>query len=107
LRAENAFVTGNCVNEQDPDVKNFVEEFKSKYKSDPSAFAMNSYDAMMILIDAIRSVENKRFETMSDALKATEYKGLTGLIKFNEIGDLVFPGMCVYQVKQGRFEKLQ
>jgi hypothetical protein len=44
---------------------------------------------------------------MSDALKATEYKGLTGLIKFNEIGDLVFPGMCVYQVKQGRFEKLQ
>jgi branched-chain amino acid transport system substrate-binding protein len=107
LRAENTFVTGNSVNERAPDVINFVQEFKSKYKSEPSAFAMNSYDAMMILIDAIKSVENKQFETIGDALKATEYKGLTGLIKFNEIGDLVFPGMCVYQVKQGRFEKLQ
>jgi branched-chain amino acid transport system substrate-binding protein len=68
---------------------------------------MNSYDAMMVLAEAIRAVDNKQYPTIVDALKASEYKGLTGLIKFNEIGDLVLSGMSVYQVKNGRFEKIK
>lgn len=107
LRAENAYVTGNSVDETAPEVVDFIEEFKSKFKSEPSAFAMNSYDAMMVLAEAIRSVDNKQYPTIVDALKASEYKGLTGLIKFNEIGDLVLSAMSVYQVKNGRFEKIK
>ena len=107
LRAENAYVTGNGVDETAPEVKNFVAEFKSRFKSEPSAFAMNSYDAMMVLVDALRAVENKDFTSVSTALKATKYKGLTGLIEFDEIGDLVVPGMCVYIVKNGSFEKIK
>jgi len=107
LRAENAFVTGNGVDETTPEVKKFIAKFKSKFKSEPCAFAMNSYDAMMILGEAIKNVENEKFSSVSDALGATEYKGLTGLIKFNEIGDLVLSGMSVYKVKNGRFEKIK
>jgi branched-chain amino acid transport system substrate-binding protein len=107
LRAENAYVTGNSVDETAPEVVDFIEEFKSKFKSEPSAFAMNSYDAMMVLAEAIRAVDNKQYTTIVDALKVSEYKGLTGLIKFNEIGDLVLSGMSVYQVKNGRFEKIK
>jgi branched-chain amino acid transport system substrate-binding protein len=106
LRAEDAYVTGNTINEKAPAVIAFVEKFQSQFKSEPSAFAMNSYDAMMVLVEAISAYENKKFPSIQDAMQATEYEGLTGVIKFNEMGDLLSSGMSVYQVKDGRFEKI-
>lgn len=107
LRAENAYVTGNCVDKDSEMIKQFVEKFKDKFKSEPSAFSMNSYDAMMILTHAIRNAEQNQDLSINEAVKRTKYQGLTGQIFFNEMGDPVLPRMCIYQVHNGRFVKYE
>jgi branched-chain amino acid transport system substrate-binding protein len=82
-------------------VKAFVAAYRAKYKTDPDLYAAHGYDAMKILVEAVRD-GNKTASTFWKGLRnLREYPGVTGIIQFDEKGDVSkFPR--VYVVADGR-----
>ncbi len=77
-------------------------------KTGPGPFAPYSYDAMYILIGAIKKANSILPEDYSSELKATSYNGIVGKIEFNSNGDRVNPESTVFIMKNGdwvRFSK--
>ena len=104
LRAEGAYVTGSTLDSSPEIIDEFTKKFKVRFKTEPSPFAMNSYDSTKILIEAIKaSVKNKT--SINEEVSKTHYQGVTGLISFNAIGDTIQPRMSIYKVSQGKFVK--
>ena len=71
-------------------IRKFVDAYKAKYGELPDIYAAHGYDAMMVLSVAMKGREPFSTEIRkgmkSDATK--EYPGVTGLIEFDERGDV-------------------
>ena len=73
----------------------FVTKYGEKYNGEvPDGFAALAYDQMYVLADAAeRAMEANDGEltrqTLADALKETNYEGVTGTVNFDENGDWV------------------
>jgi branched-chain amino acid transport system substrate-binding protein len=104
LRAEGTYVTGSALDSSPELIEEWGEKFKTRFKTEASPFAMNSYDSTQILIEAIKaSVANKT--SINEEVAKTHYQGVTGLISFNSIGDTIQPRMSIYKVSKGQFVK--
>lgn len=68
-----------------PENKKFVADFQAKYKRLPSLYAAQSYDAAMLLNSALTKTGGKtdNKEALRAALKAVDFKSVTGPFKFN------------------------
>lgn len=66
----------------------FIEEYKKQYGKLPGAVAAYSYDAMCMLIEAVRSTGTDR-EEIQKKLAKMHFEGVTGLIQFDEKGKRV------------------
>jgi branched-chain amino acid transport system substrate-binding protein len=68
-----------------PQNKKFVADFRAKYGRDPSFYAANQYDAIMLLDSAIRAVGGKIEDqaALRAALRKADFKSLRGSFKFN------------------------
>ncbi len=73
----------------------FMEEFQAYYGSSPQPFAVQTYDAMSICIQAIeKAVREKnnqipsRYE-VAQAIRNMGFSGITGYIQFNSNGELL------------------
>ncbi|WRS26947.1 ABC transporter substrate-binding protein [Oscillospiraceae bacterium MB08-C2-2] len=91
--SEGVFVIGVYVaNNPDPKVQELVAKYKKKYGVEPDGFAALAYDQMYVIAEAaeraLASGELSR-ETFKEALKTTNYKGVTGTVSFNEDNDWV------------------
>jgi len=107
--ASSAFYTGHIV-ENNPDllegvlfpqpafdiqsegqlVQDFVNAYREKYQDDPDIYAAHAYDAMRVVIWVANEVE---VFTASDIRKSLafgikEFPGVTGIIQFNDYGDV-------------------
>jgi len=66
--------------------RDFVARYKNVYEV--TDFAATSYDAAMLLFDAIRRADSIDRDAIREALAATKnFEGVTGKISFNENGD--------------------
>ena len=79
-----------------PEAKNFIKEFKEKFKKDPEPFAAQAYDVAALglkaIENAIKANDGKKptRTQVSDAVrKIKNFKGVTGTINFDEKGDPV------------------
>lgn len=79
-------------------VKNFVNDFKNKYKEEPNALAALGYDAAMIMCAAIKSVADSGKtidnsaecrQAIIDAISATDMTTVTGHLTFDENNNTV------------------
>ena len=90
------------------DKRKFVQEFLTTYrklhKVEPDMVGASSYDAFMLLVDAIKNAKTTDGPAVAKALANTKnYNGLTGLIKgFDKAGEVVKP-IQVQIVKNGLF----
>jgi branched-chain amino acid transport system substrate-binding protein len=68
-----------------PQNKKFVAEFRTKFGRDPSFYAANQYDTIMLLDSAIRAVGGKIDDqaALRAALHKADFKSLRGSFKFN------------------------
>ena len=79
-----------------PESEKFVQLFKAKFKEDPNATAILTYDAYNLMLDAIERAGSFDPKAIRDALAATvEFPGAGGAITINEIGDAVKPAVIV------------
>ncbi len=87
-----------------PIVQDFLKEYRTRYKIEPDMVGASTYDAFMILVDAIKQAGSTNAQKIRDNIaKLKNFNGLTGIIAgFNEIGEVVKP-VQVQVVKNGLF----
>ncbi|MGN0372741.1 MAG: ABC transporter substrate-binding protein [Enterocloster sp.] len=95
----------------DEKVQEFVKKYNDKYNETPDGFAALAYDQMYVIADAAgrAMAENDgelTRETMAEALRATNYEGVTGTVNFDENGDWVRDYLTL-QVKDGVYDLYQ
>lgn len=104
--AEDIFVIGVYVaSNPDPKVQELVNKYKTKYGSVPDGFAALAYDQMYVIAEAAKAAmaggELTR-DSLKDALKKTNYAGVTGTVSFDENNDWVRDYLTL-QVKSNEF----
>jgi branched-chain amino acid transport system substrate-binding protein len=94
-----------------PKTVEFLNKFKKKYGKLPEAAAVNSsaYDSVFILAEAIKRAGSLDPDKLVSALEATDYRGVSGRLRFNENHITVFnedpeeTGVCVvFQWQKGK-----
>lgn len=104
IMAVGTFVATN----PDEKVQEFVTKYEEAYDGTPDGFAALAYDQMYVIADAAtRAMEANdgelTRETMAEALKETQYEGVTGTVNFDENGDWVRDYLVV-TVKDGAYD---
>ena len=85
-----------------PELQPWVSQFAKKFGKSPEDYSITSYDATMIIFDAIQRVvkSGKPVDrhTVRDAIQATHLKTLQGDVSFDANGDLNTKIISIFQV---------
>ncbi len=72
------------IEDKDPKVSKFVEDYKTEYNQNPDALAALGYDGAMMIVDAIKRANSAEPEKIKDALAQTkDLQLVTGLISLD------------------------
>ncbi len=73
----------------------FKEKYKKAYGKDPGPYSENNYDAVGILVEAIKKANSLKGENIIKALHEAEYTGVIGTLSFDEDGEIQIKGKDV------------
>jgi branched-chain amino acid transport system substrate-binding protein len=88
-----------------PLVQNFLKNYRKAYNEDADMVGASSYDAFMILVNAIRKAGTDAKAIQKALLETKDYNGLTGKISRFVQGEVVKP-VQIQVVKGGKFHRL-
>ncbi len=88
-----------------PLVQNFLKDYRKAYNEDADMVGASSYDAFMILVNAIRKAGTDPKAIQKALLETKDYNGLTGKISRFIQGEVVKP-VQIQVVKGGKFRRL-
>ena len=88
-----------------PLVQNFLKNYRKAYNEDADMVGASSYDAFMILVNAIRKAGTDPKAIQKALLETKDYNGLTGKISHFVQGEVVKP-VQIQVVKGGKFRRL-
>ena len=105
LRMASTFVPENPA----PEVQGFVANYKAAYTNAPNMFAAQAYDAVGIVLAALKKVGPAATrEQVRDALAATtDYPGVTGKTSFDPATREPAKGLAKMVVENGQFKVIQ
>lgn len=89
--------------DQMPGGKAFNDAFSAKY-GQIQLYAPYVYDAVMVMIDAMKRAGSVEAAKYLPEIGKTDYQGVTAKIQFDEKGDLKGGAISLYQVKGGKWE---
>src|SRR5512143_3563386 len=84
----------------------FKAKFEAKYGKIQN-YSPYAYDAMHVLIDAMKRAGSSDPAKYLAELPKTNYQGVTGRIRFAAKGDLAGGAVTLYQVKDGKWQTLE
>ena len=85
----------------------FATKFKAKYNADVQIYAPYVYDAVMVMADAMVRANSTDPAKYLPALAKTEgYKGVTGVISFDDKGDIKNGALTLYTYKADKREAI-
>jgi len=88
-------------------MEEFGTKFKAKYNADVQIYAPYVYDAVMVMADAMVKANSVEPAKYLPVLAKTEgYKGVTGVISFDEKGDIKNGALTLYTYKAEKREAL-
>ncbi len=88
-----------------PLVQTFLKNYRTAYNEDADMVGASSYDAFMILVNAIRKAGTDPKAIQKALLETKDYNGLTGKISRFVQGEVVKP-VQIQVVKGGKFRRL-
>src|SRR5205823_2166355 len=90
--------------EERPEVKKFVGDYKNKFKGKvPDAMAILAYDAMKIMVDAIKRAGSSDGTKIRDALGATkDFPGASGMTTIDKDHNAT-KAIVIIEIKGGKF----
>jgi branched-chain amino acid transport system substrate-binding protein len=92
-----------------PEAKDFNAAYKAAYKTPPSTYSPEAYDATNAMIQAIKDAQSKGTVTrasVEQAINALDYKGITAQIKFAPTGEVAQATVNLYEQKNGKIVEL-
>ena len=88
----------------DPRSREFIRAFEARWQKPPTGASALGYDALMVLIDAIRRAGSSEPAKIKAALATTkDHPGVTGFITLDEGRNARKPA-AIIQVRDGRFQ---
>lgn len=87
-----------------PGYADFEKKYKAKFNIDIQVYAPFTYDATMVMVDAMKRAKSADPAKYLPELAKTDFNGVTGNIKFDDKGDILGGQVTVYQVKAGKWE---
>lgn len=69
-------------------VKRFYERYQTKYKKEPQNFAPNSYDALVLVAEAMKKYGLKTDEVKQGLYSVKDYHGASGVLSMDKNGDV-------------------
>ncbi|HTT09508.1 MAG TPA: branched-chain amino acid ABC transporter substrate-binding protein [Burkholderiaceae bacterium] len=82
----------------------FMQKYKAKFNADVQVYSPYSYDAVYVIADAIKRAGKADRASITAAMPATDYTGLTGQIAFDDKGDIKNGAISMFKVKDGKLE---
>ncbi|MBP0598530.1 branched-chain amino acid ABC transporter substrate-binding protein [Herbaspirillum sp. LeCh32-8] len=89
--------------EKMPGWKAFEKKYRAQYSEDIDRLAPFAYDAAHILAAAVQAVDSTEGPRLIAALHAMRHNGLTGVIAFDEQGNLRNAAYTLYVLMQGKW----
>ena len=87
-----------------PAGKKFIEEYKAAYGTTPDDVAALTYDSFGLLGKALQGADKLDRQVVRDGLsKITDYKGVTGTMRFQAGSGDPIKGAVIMQIKEGKF----
>ncbi len=84
----------------------FKAKFEAKYGKIQN-YSPYAYDAMHVLIDAMKRADSSDPAKYLAELPKTDYQGVTGRVRFDAKGDITGGAVTLYQVKDGKWQTLE
>ena len=88
------------------DADGFSKRYKARFNSEVQIYSPMSYDAVMVLVDAMKRANSTDAKAILEAMPQTKYEGLTGHIAFDSKGDLKESFITINQFKDKKIEVL-
>ncbi|MFH1358278.1 MAG: ABC transporter substrate-binding protein [archaeon] len=75
----------------DENMKNFIEQYKKKYQTEPEIYAARAYDSVIVIGIAIEECgsDDKTECIKNELFKIKNHQGISGEISFDENGDVL------------------
>ncbi len=77
----------------------FKEEMKKRIDGDVTVCAPQAYDAFNIITSAMKKVGTNREKVKEELYNVKDYNGVSGILSFDENGDIVSADMVVKQIR--------
>ncbi|MDW7663311.1 MAG: branched-chain amino acid ABC transporter substrate-binding protein [Nitrosomonadaceae bacterium] len=90
-----------------PNGISFRNEYRAKYRREIQLYAPFCYDAVNIMIEAMKRADSVEPEKYLPELAKTNYNGVTSRIVFDGKGDLEGGAITLYKVKNGQWEVVE
>ena len=84
----------------------FRTDFKAKFNMDVQLYAPYVYDATKLMVAAMVKAGSADPAKYLPVLAASDYKGVTGPIAFDEKGDIKNGALTLFTYKAGKREQL-
>ncbi|MCK9987683.1 MAG: branched-chain amino acid transport system substrate-binding protein [Azoarcus sp.] len=85
----------------------FRTQFKQRFGNDIHVYAPYAYDAMMSVIEAMKTANSVEPAKYQPALRSLAYQGVTGPVAFDDKGDIKGGTITVYNFDAGKWAPLQ
>jgi branched-chain amino acid transport system substrate-binding protein len=85
----------------------FIDKYKAKYNAPIQLYAPYAYDAVMVVVEAIKRANSADSAAILAELPKTQYKGVTTDISFDEKGDIKDAAVTLYIAKGGQWEQVE
>jgi branched-chain amino acid transport system substrate-binding protein len=86
-----------------PGFASFDDKFKKAFNTEIQVYAPYEYDAVRVLVDAMKRAKSSDPKVYLPEVGKTAYDGVTGKIAFDDKGDIKNGAVTVYQVKGGKW----
>jgi branched-chain amino acid transport system substrate-binding protein len=84
----------------------FVAKYKKRFNTDVQVYSPYSYDAVFVIVEAMKKAGKADRASITTALRDTNYDGLTGKIAFDAKGDIKDGAISMFEVKDGKLAYL-
>ena len=102
--AEGVYVTSTPLPQDQSTAKAFIAQYKARWNQDPGPYSALEYDAVNVVIDALRRAGKADRAAVIKMITATKnYHGATGTISFDKKGDRTSVLYISYIIKNGKF----
>ena len=102
--SEGVFVTSTPLPQDQSSAKSFIDRYKKRWNQDPGPYSALEYDAVNVVINAIKQSGSTDRAAIIKAITGTKnYQGATGAINFDKKGDRTSVLYITYIIKGGKF----